>query len=151
VSTGNQVLYLAEPPAQYLMRPPVVIDCSVFAALVFREIGEAEALARMTGKALNAPHLLAVEMASVAQKKLKLSQVSQGPSELARQGLLQFEEADILYHEVSAIGVLELAARYQLTAYDASYLWLAAELKCPLLTFDVNLGKAATTHLALLP
>jgi predicted nucleic acid-binding protein len=105
-------------------------------------------------------------MASVAQKKLRLpqaqqariqqtqiqqGQIQQDLSDLARQGLRQFEEADIMFHQVSPTGVLELAARYQLTAYDATYLWLAAELKCPLLTFDVGLGKAATTHLALLP
>ena len=35
----------------------------------------------------------------------------------------------------------------RLSAYDAAYLWLAAELKAPLATFDAKLGKAAQRHL----
>ena len=143
MSASALALCVAEPPPQYIVRPPVVIDCSVFAALVFREEGETDALAHMAGRALHAPFLLAVEITSVSLKKLK-----QGHSELAKQGLMQFEEAGISFHSVSPEGVLELAVRYQLTAYDASYLWLAEKLKCPLLTFDAKLGKAATTHLS---
>ena len=43
--------------------------------------------------------------------------------------------------------VLALAQRYNLSIYDAAYLWLAAELKVPLATFDEKLGRAAQTHL----
>ncbi len=146
MNTDAQVLYLAEPPPQYLARPPVVIDCSVFAAFVFRGIGAAEALARSGGKSLHASFLLEVEMASVALKKRL-----QGFGDLAKEGIQQFETADIQFHAISPSGALELATLYQLTAYDAASLWLATELKCPLLTFDERLGKAAKTHLALLP
>ena len=146
MSADAQTVYLAEPPPQYLARPPVVIDCSAFAAFVFRETGEAEAFARMRGKSLHAPFQLEVEMASVALKKRQ-----QGFGDLAKEGILKFEAADIQFHALSPSGALELAARYQLTAYDAAYLWLAAEIKCPLLTFDERLGKAAKKHLALLP
>ena len=44
-----------------------------------------------------------------------------------------------------------LALRYKLTAYAAAYLWLAAELKAPLATFDEKLAVAAQAHLASLP
>ncbi|MDP3414253.1 MAG: type II toxin-antitoxin system VapC family toxin, partial [Polaromonas sp.] len=44
--------------------------------------------------------------------------------------------------------VADLAMRYGLSAYDAAYLWLAADLKCPLATFDDKLAAAARTHLA---
>lgn len=142
MSAGGQAIYVAEPPAQYLIRPPVVIDCSVFAALVFREDGEAEALTCMASRALHAPNLLAVEMTSVALKKCGLGHI-----ELAQQGLAQFEQADITFHAINPAEVLDIAVRYKLTAYDANYLWLAAQLKCPLLTFDAVLGKAATLHL----
>ena len=40
-----QTLYVAEPPAAYLARPAMVVDCSVLAAVLFeepaREIGRA--------------------------------------------------------------------------------------------------------------
>jgi predicted nucleic acid-binding protein len=58
---------------------------------------------------------------------------------------------DIKLHAVKPQEVLDLALRYQLSAYDASYLWLAAELKCPLATFDEKLATAAQTHLSQLP
>jgi predicted nucleic acid-binding protein len=39
--------------------------------------------------------------------------------------------------------VLELAESTGLTAYDASYLWLARELSAELVTLDGQLAKAA--------
>ena len=41
-----------------------------------------------------------------------------------------------------------LARHHQLSAYDAAYLWLAADLKCPLATFDERLADAAQAHLS---
>ncbi|WP_254065926.1 type II toxin-antitoxin system VapC family toxin [Acidisoma sp. L85] len=44
--------------------------------------------------------------------------------------------------------VLELASETGLTAYDASYLWLARQLKAELVTLDRQLAHAeATTRL----
>jgi len=40
-----------------------------------------------------------------------------------------------------------LAMRYELSAYDAAYLWLAGVLGAPLATFDRKLGQAAGRHL----
>ena len=40
-----------------------------------------------------------------------------------------------------------LALRYNLSTYDAAYLWLAADLKAPLATLDRRLGEAAQRHL----
>ena len=42
------------------------------------------------------------------------------------------------------------AARYELSAYDAAYLWLAAELRAPLATFDRRLAEATQAHLGTL-
>ena len=39
---------------------------------------------------------------------------------------------------------------YGLSAYDAAYLWLAAQLKAPLATFNRKLGEAAQAHLGAL-
>jgi predicted nucleic acid-binding protein len=145
VSVETKVLYVAEPPPQYLVRPPTVIDCSVFAALAFQEPNQAQAIESMRGKSLHAPNLLEVEMASVALKKLE-----EGFNDLAGEGLRQFEQADIMFYPSGSSAVLELAAQYRLSAYDAAYLQLAADLKCPLLTFDKRLGDAAKIHLATL-
>jgi hypothetical protein len=50
-------------------------------------------------------------------------------------------------HPVPATAALELAKRYGLTPYDATYLWLAERLEVPLVTFDARLGEAARRHL----
>ena len=54
-------------------------------------------------------------------------------------------------YRIDVQAVVALAIRYQLSAYDAAYLWLAAELKAPLATFDEKLATAARAHLASLP
>ncbi|MEO7640652.1 MAG: hypothetical protein ABIU07_04475, partial [Ramlibacter sp.] len=51
-------LYLAEPPASYLFRPPLVVDCSVLSAAIFGEETRLQAMQIMAGKILNAPYLL---------------------------------------------------------------------------------------------
>lgn len=138
-------LYVAEPPALYLMRPPLVVDCSALAGIVFQESWQQTAHQRITGHTLHAPSLLPYEITSVTLKKLRRGEVH------ATDGLEQALDMDIELHEINAQEVFELARRYQLSAYDASYLWLAAELKCPLATFDEKLAAAAQAHLSQLP
>lgn len=139
----TSALHVAEPPAHYLVLPPLVVDCSVLAGLLFQEEWERQAGDAIEGRTLHAPHLLATEITSVALKKHKQGMVS-----IAADGLAAFAQIEIALHEIPPAPVLELAVRYQLSAYDASYLWLAAELKAPLATFDAKLGAAAQTHLA---
>ncbi len=57
---------------------------------------------------------------------------------------------DITRMRTAVDGVYALAEQYQLTAYDAAYLWLAAQLKAPLATFDRRLGEAAQACLGAL-
>ena len=143
MSTKQRTLYVAEPPAQYLVRPPVVVDCSTLAGALFREPWHERASERIYGKTLHAPHLLQLEMVSVAIKKHNL-----GFAELAAKGLMQFAEMRIELHPIDAIASFDLALRYKLSAYDAAYLWLAAELKAPLATFDEKLAGAARIYLS---
>ncbi len=138
-------LYVAEPPALYLVRPPLVVDCSALAGIVFQESWQSKAQQSIAGQTLHAPSLLPYELTSVTLKKLR-----QGETH-ATDGLAQALDMDIELHEINAQEVFELAQRYRLSAYDASYLWLAAELKCPLATFDEKLATAATAHLSQLP
>ena len=140
---SNQVLYVAEPPAQYLARPPVVVDCSALAGLLFHEEWEALAAEKIHGRTLHAPFLLPIEIASVALKKHR-----KGFSDIVTDALAQYADLDINLYRVEPQDALALALRYKLSAYDAAYLWLAAELKAPLATFDEKLGRAAQLHLA---
>ena len=142
-SIQPRTLYVAEPPAQYLARAPVVVDCSALAGILFEEPWQAQAAEKIHGRALNAPFLLQMEITSVALNKHK-----QGLDTVAASGLARYDALDIALHQIQPANVLTLALRYQLSAYDAAYLWLAAELKAPLATFDEKLGRAATLHLA---
>jgi hypothetical protein len=39
MSALERTLFIAEPPAQYLVLPPIVVDCSTLAGLVFEGTG----------------------------------------------------------------------------------------------------------------
>lgn len=140
-----RTLHIAEPPAQYLARAPLVVDCSTVAGIVFLEDWEEQARQQVSGRALHAPHLLQCEIANVAVKKERRGEPH------ALMGLSEATAMGIDLHPVDPVAVAQLALRYQLSAYDAAYLWLAADLRCPLATFDDKLAAAARTHLASLP
>jgi len=138
----SQALHVAEPPARYQLRPPLVLDCSVLAAAIFREETQEQAQQQLRVHQLHAPYLLQSEIASVALKKLR-----NGFEQEVRSGLKWLEGLSIDLHRIEEEAVVTLAARYQLSAYDATYLWLAADLKAPLATFDARLAVAARSHL----
>lgn len=138
-------LFVAEPPARYAMLPPLVVDCSVLCAVLFQEVERDEAVARLAGNDLHAPTLIDYEVASVALKKLR-----QGRRGDIENGLAQFSAVPLTVHGINRPQTLALAERYALSAYDAAYLWLAADLKSPLVTFDRRLGAAAQQHLSTL-
>lgn len=139
-------LFVAEPPPSYLHAQPVVVDCSALAGILFLEPWADEAAQHLMGKRLHAPHLLTVELASVALKKHK-----QGFSDIALDGLAQLADLDLALHPLQPAAVLSLALQYKLTACDAAYLWLAAEMTCPLITFDQRLAQTAQAHLGGMP
>lgn len=140
-------LYVAEPPPAYQVRPPIVVDCSAICGILFDEPWRAEAMNRIAGKTLFAPWLLDHEVASVSLKKHRLN--------WSRESLAAALEDYALYpierRPTDVAAQCTLAERYKLSAYDAAYLWLAADLKAPLATFDEKLAKAARAHLASLP
>jgi predicted nucleic acid-binding protein len=147
VSVLPRRLYVAEPPAAYLVRPPMVVDCSAICGILFDEPWRADAMARISGKTLYAPYLLDHEVISVALKK----QSQQWSRESVTTALEDYVQYEIELRETDLAAQLDLALRYKLSSYDAAYLWLAAELKAPLATFDEKLGRAAQAHLASLP
>lgn len=146
MSRTAAAFYVAEPPAPFGMRPPMVVDCSALSAILFDEPARDEALARLIGRSLHAPNLLDHEIVSAALKKRR----ADGPAEAITRALRDYAASEIELHPVDPIAQYELAARYELTAYAAAYLWLAGELRAPLATFDRRLAEATQAHLGTL-
>lgn len=136
-------LIVAEPAGRYAHKPPLVVDCSGLAAVLFDEPGRDSAALAMAGKELFAPDLLDHEMASVALKKS-----AAGYPEAARQALADLAALQLTRCRVDTAAQFELAECTGLTAYDAAYLQLALELHAPLTTFDQKLGKVASRILS---
>ena len=138
---GPRELIIAEPAGRYATRPPLVADCSVLASVLFDEPDRDTAAAALRGHELYAPDLVDHELVSVAVKKSRL-----GLEEVAMQGLADLKRLQLTRCAVDVEAQRQLALRQGLTAYDAAYLWLAAELGAPLATFDAKLGAAAQRH-----
>jgi predicted nucleic acid-binding protein len=137
-------LFVAEPPAAYAQRPRLVVDASVLAAAVFAETALDDAVVWMRGRALCAPHLVDYELANVAMSKVRRRSIT---GAAAVSALDAFASLDLERHAIVPGDMLDLAVQYGITAYDAAYLWLAANLQSPLATFDAALGAAAQKHL----
>lgn len=117
-----------------------VVDASALAAILFGE-PEADAVARRLGRVLLvSPALLRFEIANVCLKKVLLY-----PDK--RSALLEaldlLDQIELFQVEVRLDEVVRLAEREGLTAYDASYLWLAQALDLELVTLDDDLARAA--------
>lgn len=141
---ARPVLHVAQPPAAYLGRPPMVVDCSVLAAVLFQESFRDDALRIMAGKTLHAPSLLDSEIANVAVKKAR----GGGSPSMIGDGLARYVQHAIELHRPDVQAQYSLAMRFQLSAYDAAYLWLAGTLQAALATFDAKLAAAAQAYLA---
>ena len=136
-------LFVAEPGGRYVRYPPLVVDCSVLAAVLFDEPERETAALAMAGKELFAPDLLDHEMVSVALKKAR-----DGLRDIAVQGLSDLAELRLTRCPVNSQAQFELARKVDMTAYDAAYLLLALDLGAPLVTFDRSLGLVAREVLA---
>lgn len=139
-------LIIAEPPARYAVRPPLVVDSSMLCALLFDEAERDEGARRLVDRQLFAPNLLDHEIVNVALKKLRAGL----PVRAVALALSDYSAYTIELRATKPAEQYALAERYGLSAYDAAYLWLAAELKAPLATFDRKLGEAAQRHLGAL-
>ena len=139
----SRQLFVAEPLRTYNNRPPIVVDCSVLAAILFNEPSRDEALALLTGKSLHAPNLIDHEVISVAVKK---SAATAG-SGIAT-GLEGFRKLKLARHKVDHQAQFEIALSQNVSACDAAYLPLAVALNAPLATYDRVLASAARRVLA---
>jgi predicted nucleic acid-binding protein len=119
----------------------LVVDASALAALVFQEPeGDAIRL-RLDGAEVFAPELLRFELASTAWKKVR-QQSADAAKILTAQSLALDNRFGLIWQDVDARVVVLLAHATGTTAYDASYLWLAASLGAELVTLDERLARA---------
>lgn len=118
-----------------------VVDASALAALLFAE-PEAENIAkRLEGTRLMAPSLLEFELANVCLTKIRRQP---NDRDAIRDAFRLSHRLRVEAVAVDRIAVLDLAEATGVTAYDASYLWLARALDAELITLDRKLAAAAT-------
>ena len=120
--------------------PVKVVDASALASVLFGEPEAATIVGRLQGYALAAPILLPFELASICLKKVKRYPTKRT---LLLDALALFGQMGITQTEVNAREVVTLAEQKGLSAYDASYLWLAQQLGAELVTLDKILDQAA--------
>jgi predicted nucleic acid-binding protein len=89
---------------------------------------------------MSAPWLVWFELANVCLNKIK-RHPDQRESFIA--SFRRAEELGIKLVPVDHAGVIALAEQTGLTAYDASYLWVARHVNGPLVTLDDQLADAA--------
>jgi predicted nucleic acid-binding protein len=119
-----------------------VVDASAVAAVLFNEPEADEIAERLTDARLVAPSLFAFELANVCLTKLRRHPDQASALRAAFRLRDQLGVEDVA---VDHDGALDLAVTAKLTAYDASYLWLARELGAELVTLDQRLALAAAT------
>ena len=117
-----------------------VVDASALAAAVFLESAAADVQRKLDGCTLHAPRLLRFEMANVGIKKIRKYPLERDAI-LAQHDV--YRAMTIAEHDVDHAEIVLLAERLKLSAYDASYLWLARTLSAELVTLDDKLNKAA--------
>ena len=116
---------------------PTVVDASVLGALAFGEPEGAALQAYLHGETLIAPSILDYELVNVALKKVR-----RGTAAYAEVGLLLAAALRLPIQRLPVPGdeVFALADQTGLTAYDASYLWLARSRDAELVTLDRRLA-----------
>jgi predicted nucleic acid-binding protein len=117
-----------------------VVDASAMAAYLFGEPELSAVGERLSEGSLFAPPLLFIELANVCLNKIRRHPHLRDALQSA---LGEAGNFGIVLLETDPVAVLDLAERAQLTAYDASYLWLARRLDAELVTLDRSLMAAA--------
>ena len=120
---------------------PVVVDASVIAAIAFGEPDGPALTRHLSGQYLLAPTLIDYELANVALVKSRRAPADAAAIAMALGAATGLRMAR---HKVDALEALDLGRRTGLTAYDASYLWLALAHDAELVTLDRKLAAAAS-------
>ena len=120
--------------------PDKVVDASALAAIAFAEPGADAVIDQIDGHRLHAPTLVVFELMNVAWKR---SRKQPGAAALFLEALAVLEGLGLRFRGINQEEVVRLGLKTGLTAYDASYLWLARALNMPLVTLDKKLGAHA--------
>ncbi len=117
-----------------------VVDASAIASVILVEPDGAQVAARLAGARLAAPPLLSLELANTCLKRARREPERKAAFLAAFHLRTRFAIDEM---PIDHDAVLDLAVRTGLTAYDASYLWLAGHLGAELVTLDRQLARAA--------
>jgi len=113
-----------------------VVDASALSALVFGEPKAQKISDALSDEPMVAPSFIWFELASICLKKIKAHPLEKT---LILEAFDLARRLDIEMIEVDHLAVIELANDTGLTIYDASYVWLALELKGELITLDAKM------------
>ena len=119
-----------------------VVDASALAAIAFAESGADAVIDQIDGHRLHAPTLVVFELMHVAWKR---SRKQPAAARLFLEALEVLEGLGLRFRGINQEEVVTLGLKTGLTAYDASYLWLARKLDMPLVTLDRKLAAHAKT------
>jgi predicted nucleic acid-binding protein len=97
----------------------------------------------LSGGRIIAPSLVWFEVASVCLKKIKAHPKKKA---LIIEAFNNARRLDIEIVEVDHLEAIKLALDKGITTYDASYLWLAREVRADLITLDETMPKAFSSR-----
>jgi predicted nucleic acid-binding protein len=121
----------------------IVVDASVVVELLSELESTPRLHTRLLGETLIAPDVLPLEAASALRGLNLGGHLDDNDLDVARDDLLGLP---IDLHPSLPLIPRVLALRNNFSAYDASYVALAETFRCPLLTLDRRLAKAARKH-----
>lgn len=116
----------------------LVVDASAAGAMLFEEPEGPTIRAHIRGETLLAPHLIDYELANTCAKKMRKQPDAALKLLVMLKGL---EHVALRRVETPAHEVATLAVKTGLSAYDASYLWLALRRDAELVTLDRHLAR----------
>jgi len=115
----------------------IVVDASAFLDAVD---GRRAVIDRLAGEDLHAPHLLDVEVASALRRLVATGRVDEAKALVT---LRVLQQADIRRHPHQPLLPIVWSLRDRVSAYDATYVALAAALEATLVTTDRRLASVA--------